>query len=362
MQTKSFKSKFLQNNLANTLVVIACLALGYFFSTPSGASPDEQVHSATAWYTFENGLPPTITKTVSNPLPLSLVADNNCYKFIREQDASCLSKRSSDLSSGYPMMTYAPIYYFVVGAGAHLGAMFGNQYADIGGRLFSFFFNMSLIGLTLLMVWRRGLFGLSLFPIVLTPMALFLIPTINPSGGEVCAALFFTTSMYLFVEEKANNNQKLRFTDYSALFSSTLIFVLSRPSAMVWALFISMIILTNSYVKFHDARQVIKSLKIIVPPFLVGLAFHVTHPHQTGSPDGFTANDKPEFSYYFQGFITSIENLPRKLWESYGVLGWLDTPAPVSFVLAYYFLVLILMFLIIKRIKISKFSIAIMFF
>lgn len=360
METNKFNKK--NNTLIGTFGIIVILVTSFFFANPPGASPDELVHNAASWYTFEHGLPPTASRTVSNPLPTSLILDNNCYKFQREQDASCLPEKNNSMSSGYPMMTYAPIYYFVVGAGQHFSTLWGNEAAIIGGRLASALLNLLVLFFALQKTFRRNKFAARLAPIILTPMALFLIPTVNPSGFEFCTSILFTTTLFYYFKDYILDEKTVNARAKLSLFVTTILFGLARPSAIVWILIIFAVVFSS----MMPLKSLLKTLNVLRTifgiPFMLGVVFHLTHRHDTGSPTGYVPYDQPTKLFYFQGFISSMENFPKHLWESYGVLGWLDTPAPLTIVTGYFLLAIILATTIVKRMHLPKLTIAIMLF
>lgn len=334
------KRLVLRDEYLKTFGVIALLFFGVFLSTPPSAAPDELTHSAASWYTFENLRPGSFPYQSSGEIPSSIVLDNECYKFKPQQDASCLKPLDDSVVSGYPMMIYSPIYYFVVGAGQHFLAMFSNSYAVYGGRLASIALNLTLLYFILFKLQKHRVKNPYLLLVPLTPMALFLGSTVNPSGLEVTSGLMFATAFHFYWEKMQKSVFRLRRKEFFEIISISLMFLLSRQSAIIW---FSIIIVFQMSYKGLFAN--LKTLIPLVPSVFISTAYHLTHPHGAASPAGYIPVADDNFKYYFDGFITSLENLPRHLRESYGVLGWLDTPAPVIVTMTFYFFYLYLIFI-----------------
>ncbi len=338
-RVQSKKGITLKNEYLKTFGVVTLLLFGVFLSTPPGAAPDELTHSAASWYTFENLRPGSFPYQSSGEIPSSLVLDNECYKFKPQQDASCLKPLDDSVVSGYPMMIYSPIYYFVVGAGQHFSAVFGNSHAVYGGRLASIGFNLALVYFILFKLQKHRIANPYLLLVPLTPMALFLGSTVNPSGFEVTSGLMFATVFHFYWEKMQKSVSRPEKKELLEILGISLMFLLSRQPAIIW---FSIIIAFQ--LGFKPLFANLKALIPLVPSVLISTAYHLTHPHGAASPAGYVPVANDNFKYYFDGFITSLENLPRHLRESYGVLGWLDTPAPVIVTIAFYFLFFYLIF------------------
>ena len=318
----------------SSFALIMSIAVGMFISSPSGAAPDELTHSAASWYTFSKMKPPAYSTQNSGQIPSSLIIDNECYKFKPQQDASCLAAKSSEVASGYPMMTYSPIYYFIVGMGQHLASIFDYKYAAIGGRISSLLLNLFFVYLIFRKLFYEKYLQPYLILLPLTPMAVFLGVTVNPSGTEVTSGLLLITLLHFKVKEIMRSEVSNKLKSNIPLLFAVLYFLLSRPSASIWLGVIVVAIILSS--QKSEQLHLIRFLTVLVWPGVIAVAYHLTHPHRTGSPGGYIPVENDNFRFYLDGFITSIENLPLHLRQSYGVLGWLDTPAPVIITITFY--------------------------
>lgn len=346
----SEKSK-LKRIYVSSFILILSISFGFFITSPSGAAPDELTHSAASWYTFSNLKPPAYSTQNSGEIPSSLIIDNECYKFKPQQDASCIAAKNSDVSAGYPMMTYSPIYYFVVGLGQHLASIFDYKYAALGGRISSLFLSIFFVFLIFRKLYSENYQQPYLILIPLTPMAIFLSVTVNPSGTEVISGLLLTTLLHFKIKAITSTEKFTKVNSNIPIILASLYFFLSRPSALIWfAVLMTALIMS---VEKSQRISLLRRLTFIVAPMIVAIAYHFTHPHKTGSPGGYIPVENDNFRFYLDGFITSLENLPTHLRQSYGVLGWLDTPAPVIVSVLFYFIYLIVISDLHKLSKIS---------
>jgi hypothetical protein len=313
------------------IFAVFLLSLGFTLSSARGAAPDELAQNASSWYTFKNFKPPANYHDPVTDIPSVLVESINCFAFKPNVDSSCITQRSSRISESFPTCcTYSPIYYFIVGAGQHLAHYLKPGYADYGGRIASLFWNFLILIFSIRIASKNLSNSFLLLPIILTPMSLFLFGTVNPSGAEISAGILFTLCLINYFNFQ---NQPKIFSKPSAILGgSFLYFTLTRPIAIIWAFVIFGALLLGS-------KKQVKNLKSIILVFLPGLAisliYFVFHPPQTGSPAGYTPVPNASYRFYFEGFIYSIENFPKRLHEAIGVLGWLDTPMPVSILIVY---------------------------
>lgn len=345
------EKKKLKQVYVGSFILILSISFGFFITSPPGAAPDELTHSAASWYTFSNLKPPAYSTQNSGEIPSSLIIDNECYKFKPQQDASCIAAKNSDVAAGYPMMTYSPVYYFVVGMGQHVASIFDYKYAALGGRISSLFLSLFFVFLIFRKLYTENYQQPYLILLPLTPMAVFLSVTVNPSGTEVTSGLLLTTLLHFkikAIQSKVDSN--ILQPNLPIIFAS-LYFFLSRPSALIWfgVIFAALVL----SVERNQRISLLRHLNMIAPPMIVAIIYHFTHPHKTGSPAGYVPVENDDFRFYFDGFITSLENLPTHLRQSYGVLGWLDTPAPVFITLVFYFIYLIVISDLHKLSKIS---------
>ena len=311
--------------------LLTMLVFGYFFTTPQFASPDEPAQMATAWvYTSPDTNLGFSSPTLDDKVPEILFFDPSCYKFNSTQDASCLPKLS-DMSTKFetpPLVTnYPPLYYWVVGSGLRIGELIGSTWMLNLGRLFSLFLNLGLLFWVFRGRNRIATFDNWALLIGLTPMYLFLIPTINPSSWEVTTAIafvYFFSKIFLRSPRSAQN--------YVILGFLAILLTLSRPLGMVWLVLLSFFCLFFPFGQRNFAPWDPKTIISLLPSLILGVLWYF-------KAGGVAGNIDPEYPYSISEWVThgwkSLELIPERIRQGYGVLGWLDTPPPA----AYYFIV-----------------------
>src|ERR1035437_226273 len=309
-------------------LLVAIAALGMFISTPPSGGPDEPAQELTAWYLSGHGLPPTSVEWFSVPVSFSV---DPC--FMRSTlNASCAPPRSTDqvMVSSSRVLTYAPPYYWVVGAGERLAAaLTGVEYADIGGRLASFILNFGALLLLSLYMRRRNLWWGTLLLIVSTPMAVFMGTVVNPNGWEITSGIV----MAAILSEAVWSRQSLGAAAWPKTITTFLVVAsialsLTRPLGFVWVagLTVSAFVLAPSI----NRRLLGRVLCAVAPGIVLGLLWTLGN-HPVGAEAG-TQTSPTTVASFIGWFAISIAVLPLRVWQMFGVLGWLDTPAPVLLV------------------------------
>ncbi len=310
------------------LVVIA--GVGFFVSTPPSAGPDEPYHEVTAWYLSGHGLRPGSIEWFS--VPASFLIDP-CFKGKADVTASCAPAPSTGLAttSTSGVLGYPPPYYWVVGVGQRIAvSLAGVQYADVGGRLASFILNFAaLLLLSLYMRRRNQLWGTFLL-LVSTPMAVFLGIVVNPSGWEVTCGVVLAA----ILSEAVWNREALESDEWPK--TTTLILVvasialcLARPVGLVWAsgLTVAAIALAPSM----NRRLLLRAACAVAPGIVMGMLWYLTNP--AGSPALTAVTSPAAVPNLDTSLAASFVFFPLRLYQMFGVLGWLDTPMPVLLLL-----------------------------
>ena len=312
-------------------LLIAIAGLGMFASTPPSGGPDEPAQELTAWYLSGHGFRPASAELFSAPLSFSV---DPCFKVYADVSAACAPPRSSAEAavSTSGVLNYPPPYYWVVGIGERLAAsVAGIKYADVGGRLASFLLNFgALLLLSLYMRRRNALWG-SVLLVVAPPMAVFMGAVVNPSGWEITCGLV----MAAILAEAAWGRQSLGSaiwpkTTSLMLVVASIALCLARPLGFVWAsgLTVSAIALAPSINRRMLLRIACAAAPGIVLGMLWTLAYHVS-PTLSSDSQAAAIASPPPLAYYAGWFALSLLYLPLRVYQMFGVLGWLDTPAPL---------------------------------
>lgn len=307
--------------LAWALVAVA--AVGLLASTPPSAGPDEPVHQVSAWYLSEHLFPPS--STVSYSVPASLWV-NPCFAGNASTTASCMAPRymNSGTVSTSSVVTYPPPYYWAVGAGERLGALAGNQYADVGGRLASIVLNFgALLLLSLYMRHRNAMWG-SFLLLLSTPMAVFLGIVVNPSGWEITCGLVMAVALSQAAWRPASVGVQASHKATTAiLLFASIALSLARPIGFVWAS--GLIVSALALAPAADRRaSILRVVPPAIPGIVLGLAWYLTHPTLSTSQP-VESGTLPHLATWF---ADSLLSFPEYLRHMFGVLGWLDTPEP----------------------------------
>jgi hypothetical protein len=306
-------------------LLVAIAALGMFISTPPSGGPDEPAQELTAWYLSAHWLPPTSIEWFSVPVSFSV---DPCFAR-STANASCSPPRSTDqvMVSSSRVLTYAPPYYWVVGAGQRLAAsLVGIEYADIGGRLASFILNFGALLLLSLYMRRRNLWWGTLLLIVSTPMAVFMGIVVNPNGWEITSGIV----MAAILSEAVWSRQSLGSAAWPKpttifLVVASIALSLARPLGFVWA--VGLTVSAFALAPSLNRRLLVRVACAIAPGIVLGLLWTLGH-HGLG-PEAGTETSPTSVASLITWFAISLGVLPLRVWQMFGVLGWLDTRAPV---------------------------------
>jgi hypothetical protein len=297
-------------------LLVAIAAVGFLASTPPSAGPDESFQQANAWYLSEHVLPPDGAPVYS--VPASLLV-SPCYIDPARSSAACMPPHSREMGSFALTLNYPPPYFWVVGAGERLAALFGLEYADVGGRLASLLLNLgTLLLLSIYMRRRNQLWGTFLL-LISTPMAVFFDVVVNPSGWEITCGI----AMAAILSQTAWDRRSLGSvawskSDVAILALTSIGLCTARPLGFLWAagLTVSAIALAPS---IHRGA-LLRTVCAVSPGIAVGILWYFTHPYGVAAPSTVPGLVK--------AFADTFMYFPNYILHMFGVLGWLDTPMP----------------------------------
>jgi hypothetical protein len=316
-------------------LLVAVATVGMLASTPTSAGPDEPVQEVTAWYMSGHGLPPG--PDVSFSVPASLWVGNPrgngdwvqpCFAPNPLVNASCMPPRST--TGGTVTVTtnvnYPPPYYWVVGAGERLAALFGNEYADVGGRLASVFLNLGVLLLLSLWMRRRNPRWGNFLLLVSTPMAVFMGFVVNPSGWEITCGLVMAAALSEAAWGRDGRSDVWPKTTTAILALASLGLCTARPIGFVWALGLALaaIVLAPQMIR----RTFLRVSAAVAPGIAVGTLWYLTHPALATLHVPGTIVRPATIPHLALWFVESLLFFPVRLQQMFGILGWLDTPIP----------------------------------
>jgi Predicted membrane protein (DUF2142) len=306
-------------------LLIAIAGLGMLVSTPPSAGPDEPQQNVTAWYLSGHGLRPSSIEWFSVPVSF---ATEPCFAHKSDVSASCMPSRTTGeaMASTSWVLTYPPPYYWVVGIGQRIAAaLVGIEYADVGGRLASFVLNFGALLLLSLYMRRRDPWWGTFLLLVSTPMAVFLGVVVNPSGWEITCGLVMAAVLSGTVwSRQPLGSGAWPKTSTVILALASVALSLARPIGFFWAsgLTVSAIALAPSM----NRRLLLRVASAVAPGIVLGMLWYLTNPNVAAATTAMAS--KAAATGVDTSLAASFVYFPLRLFQMFGVLGWLDTPMP----------------------------------
>lgn len=331
---------------SNVLIWALPLALGFglwAFSSPVGANPDEPVHVMYAWSIatgqgFGDAEIPCSTGVRPCPranteLPDGLVPSPGCYAFKPEVPAACETTVAEGTHARY-LLRYPPLYYAAIGATLRIALAIGidGPTAVDLGRLVSVMISITLLAPALALAWARARGLVPALVVLLTPMTLFMVGAINPTGAEITAAMAVATALVVLAESTRHRAAQ------ALLVYGSVWLVWSRPLGFVWAGAITLFGLAYIAVSDRTGRPLrslfgdLTTALAVAAANLVGgvLWFLYANSIRAGS-SAEDSNTLPEPGV--ESWMAIALRWGGMLWENLGVLGWLDTTLPFALML-----------------------------
>lgn len=302
------------------LVVVVTWAVGI----PRYASPDEPAHVFKAFGTAHGELlgaavpPPFPSNLREFDGPDSLGAPQPfCYNGQPNVPVSCVTTYSPQLIS--TAARYPPWYYGLVGLPV---AVSGESTSVFAYRFVSAILCVAALTLAMWLAKRSrrpDVAGLQLA--ALTPMAVFLMASVNPNSAEIAG---FVAIWACMSRVATDDELSLRLLQLASFLSAVV--VLMRPISIVWMAGLVVVVLIGA--SHQRRRQLFTRLSLAwaVGPTAVALvaswlwavysSFEVKDERLTNTLSLSAA------------LHVSIDNWGRYFREAIGVLGWLDTTLP----------------------------------
>jgi hypothetical protein len=301
------------------VIVVATWAVGM----PRFASPDEPAHVYKAYGTAHGqllgdpapGFPDNLREFDG---PDKMGPPNlNCYVQHPDVPASCATDVSPRLISS--AARYAPWYYGLVGAPVAISGQSDNVRAY---RLVSLVLCSALLTLAMLLAKRsvrRDLAPLQL--VVLTPMALFLMASVNPNAMEVAGLVAVWACLTRVVTD---DEVEIRWWILASLLAAVVVLV--RPISIVWlTCIVAVVLIGTSPRRLRELFTRRMLAWAILPTFVAGVASLLWNAYSKFE----VSDDRVSSPFTFAGALRqSIDNWPTYFKQTIGVLGWLDTTLP----------------------------------
>jgi hypothetical protein len=330
-----------------TFLLLAALGLAWALASPPTAAPDERDHVANAVAVARGQL---LGDALTKEQKLSLAAgrgrkssyraidipeiyDNNntsCFAFLPDANASCFHWRGSDriVPVLNPVVWYPPTYYAVIGLVARpFDPGRDSLYAM---RFVGVLIMAALLASAVVSLRRSSSPALRMvaFLVALTPMALFLAASVNPSGPEIVAGIALWASGTVLVREALADGTVDGRVVLRVGIAATVLAV-SRQDAPLW---LGLIVLTLGLLAGRTGWRALwasTALRIWGVVVVVCTAAQVAWVFGVGTL-------APEHSVFRatnlssnQALRESVGNSFRWYHEMIGWFGWLDAPSPM---------------------------------
>lgn len=302
------------------------LTATWVLAIPRFASPDESGHVFKAYGTAHGQLlgievvtePPTPSnfRLFDGPPELGS-GDLRCYVFLPDVPAGCEGPSNGYLLS--TAATYPPFYYAVVGGAARLT---GQSVSMRAYRLASA--TLCAAGLAVAFALTRRSKARHLTPLLMaavTPMALFMMASVNPNGFEIAGfVLLWALLLRLGIDEEVSK--------VFAIGAGTTagILVLCRPISAAWLVCVAAVVVIA--ISAERRRQLFRwpvLIRVLAPLAISGVGSLAWLRYSNFELTGATAAAELPLGDVIR---MSAEAWPEYYQQTIGVLGWLDTRMP----------------------------------
>ncbi len=326
--------KLVRNKMWKYIAVplLAFVALSSWgLSSPVGSSPDDNFHLASIWcgQGERQGLCEDIPGTTEAKLLPMQLAISTCYAYKPEVSGSCQTDMYGEETTlvkfgpGNFEGLYPPFFYWVMSffAGSNVAL------SVVMMRLFNSFLFVGLVSVTYFLVPQRIKRPVLWGGIVSSvPLALFIIPSTNPSSWAVASA---ATLWALLIGFLKSDLIKSRIIFASLALLSTIIGAGSRADSAIFsiiAVVVAIIIAVENYKKLNFF-----SIAVILAIVSVSVYFYLNAGQSQAVASGLAPNlEASGIQQKIHLFVANILQVPT-IWAgilgSWG-LGWLDTTLP----------------------------------
>jgi len=300
------------------------------FASPPGSAPDDDFHLPAIWcsHGFVEGLcDPEFAGDGYGKTPTPLSPSAICFAFNSENSAACQAKQFDWNNKELAGSRTNEIGRFPNGFYWTMHLLIGDDtlHSAMAMRIFNSFIAVVLLIVTAIYAQPFIRFALiGTWVSVVTPLALFTIPSTNPSSWSIIGLGIYWAALLSFLQSK---EKKYLLINGVIITITGLMTINSRSEASPYLLLVTVIIL------FLQApiKEIFKlKLKYLLPTTISVLAAYefLTTPSTLGWSSGLQGGDpnRTRGELWFR----NISQWPRLIDGSVGgwPLGWFDTPMP----------------------------------
>lgn len=319
-------------------VVTALLAFAglgaWAIASPVGAAPDDDFHLASIWCSWgdREGLCAEGGTSTEREIPERLLSSSACFAQKSQQSAQCPLNDTDTIVTerGNFAGNYPPIFYTVMGvfAGTDIAM------STVLMRLFNAAIFVGAVTAVLALV-RPGQRGPLIWSgvVVLVPLGVFIIASVNPSSWALLAGLTVWLAIYGYFTA----DSRARRIALAAI--AVVLAVMGAGARGDSAVYVAFAAFVAAVLSFEKTREWLKLTLLPLGVVVIGAFFFLTSSQSVGAASvgviegpGETIHDASPVvaASPFNRLIANAMDLPW-LWTggsgTWG-LGWLDTPVP----------------------------------
>lgn len=332
VELKPSSANLLRRNAWEIGVLVALLAIlgTWVVGVPRYAAPDEPAHTVKAFGTARGEtigipIPELSVLTRAFRAPLTLASGNpECFAFFPNIPASCAVPNTDTTWSeiATTAATYPPWYYVVVGgvtriAGQDTSVRAYRAVTAVGSAL--------ILTAAMALAARLGRRRPAVLLLALTPMAVFLLPMVNPTAWEISGMLVLWVSLarLRLGPTLATRRQLLTATSIGAAI------IVVRPVALPWVgIALLSYLVVERRLREADRRATLRLLGTAAIPLAIAVVLSTAWSRYAGvalTDDKFVRDES-----YVDIFRVGIGRTNWLFDQAVGVLGWVDTWIPAG--------------------------------
>ena len=322
------KPPFLRNWRLALAPILAMVALCcWSLASPVGASPDDDYHLSSIWCAEGERAGVCEKNTDSTwDVPTDVRANSICYVFAPGDSANCQGEgfgepphELSETDRGNFEGQYPPVFY------AAMGTIVSPDINSsvVSMRILNAAIFVALTTLVFIALPRRLRPALVMSVIVsAVPLAMFIIPSVNPSGWAYISAATLWISVLGYFETTGRRSLALG----ALAMTATIIGAGSRADAAVYA---GVAVGAVLILKAEFTKRFLIKLLLPVTIGIVSIAFFLSA-NQTDALDGFGDDRKAiDTKRLLYDNLLNAPDLLAGMFGKWG-LGWLDTVMPAA--------------------------------